>query len=394
MNDRKESEPQIITDQKSFDSLVARLRATGWFAFDTEFVGEDKYQPEICLIQAATNDCCALIDPMTGIDVEPFWELVADPSILVLVHAGNEDLGICWKTTSKKPTNVFDLQIAAGMIGLGYPTSLVKLCRATIGEKIHKSQTLTDWRRRPLTQEQIRYAIADVLYLPAMYESIRKRLTELGRLSWIKEECEALCDAVCNANSDVQKLRRLKGSGSMSRRELAIVDLLLEERDKLAVEYNRPARVMLKDHLVVEMARRGWTDVERIRSLRGLSLSATALRRMADAIAKGKQVPVEDCPEPLTNDDSPEEETLITLLTAVLRDHCERNDLAFSLVGKKQDIRGFVQSFTRSGKAAEPHAFAHGWRKEALGDTLTSVLSGTKSVRVVSEQGKLRFTLE
>src|ERR1043166_171828 len=175
----------LLVDRASdFDQQLHMIRQAGRFAFDTEFVGEDRYKPELCLIQIATETTQILIDPLAGLDCRSFWELVADPSAEKIVHAGSEDLAICSQQIGRPAANVFDVQIAAGLIGLGYPTSLARLTRVMTGEKLHKSQTLTDWRARPLSDEQIDYALEDVIHLPAIFAAATRKLESLGRASW------------------------------------------------------------------------------------------------------------------------------------------------------------------------------------------------------------------
>jgi len=374
--------------------LCRRLEASGWLAFDTEFVGEDQYRPEVCLIQVAIDGLCVLVDPLNGLDVKPFWELIADEKILVLVHAGSEDICQCWQQIGKPPRNVFDLQIAAGMVGFGYPKSLSRLARETTGRRVHKSQTLTDWRKRPLSAEQIRYAIDDVTCLRPMYEHIHRRLVALGREGWAREECEALCDTVCHRQDEEQWLARLKGVRSCSGKELAIAKALVQVRADLAQRYNRPVRGVLKDHLLVEIARHGWTNAKRIQSLRGVNLGATAVQRLAEAVQKAGQQPPESWPVLASIEDSPREEVLLSLLSAVLREHCRRSNLAYSLVGKKQQLRDLVRMYTRPDEPAGDHAFSSGWRKAAVGELLEDILRGERTVRVVREGEELGLSVE
>jgi len=386
--------PKIIHQSDDLIELCQQLKQTGWFAFDTEFVGEDQFRPEVCLIQVAGERECTLIDPLNGLDLQPFWELIADESVLVLVHAGGEDLSQCFNSIAKPPGHVFDLQIGAGMVGHGYPISLSRLARAATGLKIHKSQTLTDWRKRPLSPEQLRYAAGDVTCLRPIYDHIHERLVALGRESWAQEECAALARTACEQNSEDRWITRLKGVRSCTGRELAIARGLVRFRDDLAKEYNRPARAMLKDYLLVEIARHGWTDVKRIQSLRGINLSTAAVRRLTEAVQAAKQVPKELWPEVPSIEDSPREEVLMSLLSAVLRDHCNRHDLAYSLVGKKQQLRGLIRSYTRPDEVAEPHVFSTGWRKDAVGEMLESILRGDRAVRVTTEGKKLGISFE
>lgn len=364
------------------------------FGFDTEFVGEDKYDPEICLIQAATDSFCVLIDPLGDLDVSPFWHLVADAAAHVVVHAGSEDLALCWKQIAAQAANVFDVQIGAGLVGLGYPISLSRLARLTLGVKLHKSQTLTDWRKRPLTHDQIDYAVEDVAHLLAMYRLIHDRLVQLGREEWGDEECVRVCQAATLAARGEQKLRRLRGAGGLNRRELAIAEALLEERDKLAQEYNRPARGVLRDHLLVELARRGWTKVARIQTLRGVNLKAAGIRRLAVAIEQAQQLPEDQWPALPTEEDNTEEETLLPLLTAVLRDHCYRNKLSYALLASKGDLRAFVRTYTRTDRTEDPILLQTGWRKAAVGDLLDRVLSGRCALRITCERNKRGLNIE
>ena len=389
-----EQQPAIITTRPALDSLVERLRSLGWFAFDTEFVGEDRYKPEVCLIQVATDEIQALIDPLAGIDVLPVWELVADPSIRTVVHAGTEDLALCQIQTGRPAANVVDLQIAAGLIGLGYPTSLAKLTRTATGTRLHKSQTLTDWRRRPLEADQISYAVEDVIHLPAIHRFIHARLEALGRMAWAEMEFEELCIAAAKQTTNPTQLRRLKGAGSLNARELSIAEALLAERDQLAMELDRPARTVVRDHLIAELARRGWTDPHRIRSLRGLNLGMANIKRLAKVIETAKSQPAKDHPDLATEGDTNEEEVLLSVLSAVLRDYCNRNQISYSLLASKDDLRQIVRRRTR---ADEPNGNIHlcsGWRGKALGSLLEDVLSGQKALRVEGSDRKFRLRLD
>jgi ribonuclease D len=386
--------PEIITKDAALADLCSRISASGMFAFDTEFVGEECYQAEVCLVQVATDSFCALIDPMGGLDLSPFWELAADERIRVIVHAGSEDLAICWKQLGRAAANVFDLQVAAGLVGFGYPVSLSRLAQATVHARIHKSQTLSDWRKRPLTDEQIDYAVEDVVHLPRIYRVLEDRLAAMGRESWAKEESAAMCAPCHFAPTGDQKLRRLRGTGSLTAQELAITEALLDERDKLAQEYDRPARGVLRDHLLLEMARRGWTEVAKLRSLRGLNLSASALRRLAEAIQRAKNLPREAWPQPTSDEDTPQEEVLIALTTAVLRDYCGHNSLSFSLLANKQDLRNFVRGHTRRAHSPPPSALTGGWRGAAVGSLLEQFITGRCALRVGPAASGYRLLVE
>jgi ribonuclease D len=385
---------RVITSQAGLIELCAKISATGRFAFDTEFVGEDSYQPEVCLIQVATDSFQAIVDPLAGVDARPFWELVADPSVETIVHAGSEDLALCWKTLGRPPSGVIDLQVAAGFIGMGYPTALSRLARETIGAKLHKSQTLTDWRRRPLNDEQLSYAVEDVLHLPPMYHHMRDRLEARGRWAWVVEESSAMCAPAVFEAAGPRQLRRLRGLSALKRGELAIADALLDERERLAKRFNRPPRTVLRDHLLVELARRGWTDPGRMRTLRGMNLSNADLEKLAAAIAKAKSSPPEEWPSAKEEEQDRDEDAIITLLSAVLRDHCKHHGVAYGLLSNKEELRATVRSYVAPSEANPVIPLRIGWRGEFVGRLLERLLVGQAAVRIAISGSKARLTIE
>jgi ribonuclease D len=225
---------------------------------------------------------------------------------------------------------------------------------------------------------------------------IRNQLSSRGRSEWVRDECEAMCRATATLPSRTQKLRKLPGMASMTKREMAIALAILEERDKLAIQFNRPARVLLKDYLVVELARRGWTDVSKMQSLRGMTLNAASLQKMARAIEVGRNAALDDMPTP--DDDAPdsEEDMLLSLLSMVLHDHCARIDLAYSLLATRRSLRGYVKS-RREGSSpppAEQASLLSGWRAVAIGDLLDRLLTGRSAIRIMKEDGRFRLAID
>lgn len=388
------SHDRVITSQEGLSDLCRRVAEAPCFAFDTEFVGEDTYQPQVCLIQVATDSFQAIVDPLSGLDVLLFWEIVADPSIQKIVHAGSEDLALCWKALGRPPAAITDLQIAAGFMGLGYPTALSRLVRETLGAKMHKSQTLTDWRRRPLNDEQLAYAFEDVIHLPAMYAHMRQRLESKGRWSWVAEECAAICEPAIFEAAGPRQLHRLRGLSSLKRNELAIADALLEERERMAKKFNRPARTVLRDHLLVELARRGWTEPGRMRTLRGMNLSNADLESLAAVIAKAKSSPPDEWPAAQEDDRDRDEDAIVTLLSAVLRDHCQHNGVAYALLVNKEELRACVHSIVRPATSTEPIALQNGWRRDFVGTLLDRLLTGQAAIRIATAGPKPRLTIE
>src|SRR5207302_4496356 len=213
---------EIVTQPEELAACCAFLASCPHFGFDTEFVGEDSYHPRLCLVQVATDDRLFLIDPLTAGPLDAFWKLVVDPSRLVVVHAGREEVRLCRLWTGQAPGNLFDLQLAAGLAGLAYPLGHGNLVQQVLGVQLAKGETLTEWRDRPLTPAQVRYAFDDVRYLLPAHERVASRLEALGRADWAREDFARLAAAVTPDEVPAEKWRKLRGLGSLDRRRLAI----------------------------------------------------------------------------------------------------------------------------------------------------------------------------
>ncbi len=384
-------EAVLVERQEQIDQVCSQARSEGRFAFDTEFVMEDRYEPEVCLIQVATEESVALIDPFRKLDIGPVWGLITDDKVEAVVHAGQEDLALCVQHTGKLPRRVFDVQIAAGLAGYEYPLSLQKLVQSTVHVRLHKAKTLTDWRRRPLDEAELLYAAEDVSYLLAVRRVLDARLERRGRTSWAEEEFKCFEEETLYHRVEEEKLQRLKGTRSMKGQQLAVVRSLLTWRDGLAEELNRPARAVLKDHLLVEIARLGLTSHADIRALRGLNMSDRNVRALGREVKEAMETPPEQWPEARPRDaEPPREDVLIALATAVIRSYCLDFGLSYGLVTTKKMIRDLIRHRTIGlpSSAADVELLA-GWRGETVGALLDDVFAGSKTIRVEPGDGEL-----
>ena len=374
---------RCLTSQKEIEEVCERIRATGRFAFDTEFVMEDRYAAEVCLIQLGTEDEVVLVDPLDSIDPAPIWQLVADPDVETIVHAGMEDLSLCQAYGGMMPKRVFDCQIASGLITVHYPLSLSRMTRQLLNVRLRKSQTLTDWRRRPLSPEQLRYAALDVVYLPAVHQTITDRLDRLGRTDWMREEMEKFTRPETYERDLSENILKLKGTGSLDGKGLAIARELVKARDTLAEQFNRPVRGVIRDHLIVEIARNRWTTPSDIKSLRGLHLRAEGIRALAAAAKRGIDTPKEQWPAVAQSTEETEDESALALLIgAVIRAYCAEHTIAHQLVAVKQDAHRFAQAFVRGEEPESAIPFMAGWRGNSVGAVVNQVLAGEATLTV------------
>src|SRR5262249_46780268 len=178
----------LITHAADLTTCLEHLAAAPVIGFDTEFVGEDAYRPELCLVQVATAERLFVIDPYAAGPLDAFWKLLLDPARTTVVHAGREEVRMCNFRAGAPPANVFDVQLAAGLVGLTYPIGYSGLVNELLGQRMTKGETLTDWRRRPLSPAQLRYAFDDVRFLLPLWKKLTDRLKHHKRLDWAGEE--------------------------------------------------------------------------------------------------------------------------------------------------------------------------------------------------------------
>jgi ribonuclease D len=363
--------------------ICRRIKREGSFAFDTEFVMEDRFQPEVCVVQLATDKEVAVVDPFVVKDLTPLWSLIGDPEVEVIVHAGMEDLALCQTQGGVTPTRVFDCQIACGLVSTDYPLSLSRMARNVLGVRLHKSQTLTDWRRRPLSPEQIRYAADDVVYLPAIRKELGKQLAKLNRTHWAEEEMAKFHAVETYARAIGDNILKLKGAGALDGRGLAVARELVKTRDELAARMNRPARAVLRDHLIIEIAKHRWTKFSEIKTLRGLNLRAQSIQALADAATRASRIPKEELPVPTPPCDETDQEAAMALLVgAVIRGYCAEHGIAHQLVGSKKELRDYVRSLVRSPDEDDGLSLRRGWRHESIGTIIWRLMHGQANVRL------------
>src|SRR5262249_30623128 len=212
----------IVTHPAQLVACLDHLAQAQAIAFDTEFVGEDAYRPELCLVQVATAEKLFIIDPFSSGPLDRFWQILLDSAKTVVVHAGREDIRICHFAVGQPPDNVFDLQLAAGLVGFSYPMDYAGLVQDLLGHRMTKGETLTDWRRRPLLPAQIRYAFDDVRFLLPAWKKLTERLKRNNRLHWASEEFAGFVRKAVTDDATVERWRRVKGLGGLDRQGLAI----------------------------------------------------------------------------------------------------------------------------------------------------------------------------
>jgi ribonuclease D len=366
---------------------------------DTEFVSEDTYKPQLCLVQLAVAGRLTIIDPMAINDLSPLWEMVASPGHTTVVHAGRQEFQFCHWAVGKRPAGWFDIQIAAGLVGLEYPAAYRTLIAKLLGRSVSKTETRTEWRRRPLSTRQLEYALQDVLYLEPIRNEIIARIDKFDRHAWLREELETWQEQV-ESEKDREGWRRLPGAANLTARQLAIARELWQWRESQAETRDCPPRRVLRDDLIVELARRQSADVQRIRAVRGLERRnlQRELPEISERIRAACRLDESLCPRPQRDGKSglPQLNLLGQFLNTALGSICRAADVAPALVGTTQDVRDLVAFHLELLGRDEPRvpALARGWRAEIVGNAIEDLLSGKTFVRVSDPLAENPLTLE
>jgi len=369
--------PDLILSSEGVLTLAAELRQTGSFAFDSEFIGELSYLPRLCLIQIASPTRVALIDPFAEVDLNPLWNLLRDPSVEKIVHAGQQDVEPLFRDGGTPPANLFDTQIAAGFAGYPYPLSLGKLVQATLEVHLKKGLTFTDWGRRPLSSQQLRYAADDVRYLPAVRKALGDRLTQRGQASHAAEESASLANPQLYQFDPESNFMRLRGASSLPPHGLAILKELVQWRNTEARNADMPPRSFLKDEILIDLARNPIKDVQQLARVRGLPrpIEAEFGQKILEMTAAALALPATAQPAAFMREPPPEEKFQADALWAAAQCLCAGQGVDANLTTSRQEI-GDVYRALLANHPTTQFRVMKGWRYEVLGRHMVDLLAG------------------
>ena len=371
----------MISTQADLSALVGRLRAQPEIGIDCEFHGEGRYRPELCLVQISSDGEAVAVDPFE-LDLAPLGEVLADASVVKVLHAGENDIPLLVGATGRPVSNVFDTQIAAAFAGHGASPSYAALVERICGVTLSKGSRFTDWSVRPLSEGQISYALNDVRHLLKLASGLRKELSLRGRLAWAAMEMEetvAKAHAPRDRSRLYLKMGRLKG---LSRRQLAVLREVADWRDRRAASTNRPVQTVAPDQALLQLTYdppRTEADVSRVRGLQRIGGGAAGL---VAAVRRALELPDEDCP-PAAEARDERAETVASLLATALRVRADELGIAPSIIAGREQLDALAAwHFTGRPEPTPEVARPGGWRRAAAGEMLLSVLDGRYSLRV------------
>ena len=378
---------RVISTTSDLQSLCSDLSSAEFMTVDTEFLREQTFWPQLCLIQIAGPAGEAVIDPLApGLDLDPFYQLMTNPDIVKVFHAARQDIEIVYCKTGAVPSPVFDTQVAAMVCGFGESISYVNLVKRITGADIDKSSRFTDWSRRPLTEKQLVYALGDVTHLRDVYQALKTEIASSDRMSWLAEEMATLTNPATYDTDPEKAWQRLK-LRVKGRKSLAVLIELAAWRERIAQAQDVPRGRILRDEALYDIANQLPANAEALGALRTLSDGFARSQRAKEIVEvvqrglarDGKTLPKLEHGQPL----SAEATATLELLKVLLRASAAEHRVAPRLIADSEDLELLAT-------AGEPDIPAlKGWRRKLFGEDALRLKRGEMALTL--KNGEVRL---
>jgi ribonuclease D len=374
----------LITTTHDLAEACDRLARHPYITVDTEFLRETTYYPLLCVAQMASVDEAVVVDAVAeGIDLKPFYELMANERVLKVFHAARQDIEIVWHEAGLIPHPIFDTQVAAMVLGYGDSISYDQLVQRITGDTLDKSHRFTDWSRRPLSPAQVKYAISDVTHLRDVFQALDADLHKRGRADWVGEEMEVLTSPDTYRAEPDLAWQRLK-TRARKPKELAVLMEVAAWREREAQTRDVPRGRVLKDDVVGEIAQQAPTTVERLAGLRSLPRGFERSKWGQDilqAVARGLARDPKSLPKFERQRGGGNGSATVELLKVLLRMTSERHAVAAKVIATIDEL----EQIAMDDEADVPAM--HGWRRELFGEKALALKQGKLTLAV--EHGKV-----
>ena len=357
--------PILIEDNQTLTKFCDKLINEPLLAIDTEFFRETTYYPHLGLIQIGSPSDIICVDPLAFDAREQLRRLFFNPEIIKVLHSCSQDMEVLYLYFDELPAPIFDTQIAAAMLGFQDQIGYAKLVAEQYEVELDKSQTRTNWLKRPLSAKQIEYAGEDVLYLLPLYEKFNTELKNKNRDNWLQEDCEQLCGNEHRFQPDIENCwQRVKGYFRLEGMQLAVCRSIAQWREQLAIKQDQTRRRIMADDLVLKLAE-SQADISQLKTIdRQISrFGSNELEALAQAIKTGRQTPESEWP--LINRERPsnEEKALLKKLQGIVKNKAEALDVHQSVLSSKKELEKLMQGSRQS-------KLLTGWRLDCIGQQL------------------------
>ena len=377
----------LITETSKLIDACERFSRDSFLAIDTEFMRERTYYPQLCLIQIAGKDEAVTVDALaTEINLDPILDLMANHKIMKVFHACRQDMEIFFNLNRRIPFPVFDTQIGAMVCGYGESVGYDKLVRQITGVQIDKSSRFTDWSHRPLSKQQLNYALSDVTHLRTVYESLLNQLEKNGRINWLNEEFQNVLNPKTYDIPLDQIWKRLKIKNGRPK-FLILVRELCAFREKEAQNRNIPRNRVIRDDVLLDIAARSprsSVDLAKVRSLSTQFAEGRLGKSILRVVAEASNIPESDAPQlEKLNKTKPQKPALIELLKVLLKHKSEDNNVAQKLIASTADLEAIAENDNANVLAL------NGWRKDVFGDDALLLKSGKIALSAAGDRIKV-----
>jgi ribonuclease D len=374
---------QYINTPDQLAKLCEQIMKEPWLALDTEFLREKTYYPKFCLLQIATPEWVACIDPIALPKLDDLFEAIYNPDIVKVFHSCRQDLEIFYQSTGKLPAPVFDTQVAAPLLGFQDNPGYAMLVSSLLSINLNKAHTRADWSKRPLTEAQIEYAADDVIYLCQIYQIMVKKLTELGRIDWLKHDFAELTNPALYKAAPEKAWFKIKGKNKLTGKQLSIIQTLAQWREKTAQAEDRPKSWLLRDELLFDLAKLQPETIGELANVRGIN--ERAVNRYGKELCQLITAAKNRAPLPLNEKDRPakktqQQEAILDILTGLVRIRAEENSLNPTILASRKDLE--VLMFNDDDECP----LLHGWRFTMAGRELVGLLTGKLLLGIESEK--------
>ncbi|SFZ82005.1 ribonuclease D [Devosia enhydra] len=381
----------VIRTTGELAEFCRRAAEFDYVTVDTEFLRETTYWPRLCLLQMATEDEAVLVDPLAdGLSLQPFYALLANAEVTKVFHAARQDIEIFVKATGKVPVNIYDTQIAASVCGFGDSISYDNLVRAIVNEEIDKSSRFTDWSHRPLTDKQLRYALADVTHLRDIYKALKDQVERTRRQDWVADELDTLNSIDTYVVKPEQAWERIKAKLSRPR-DLAALKVIAEWRERRAQETDQPRSRVLKDEAVVELAMQRPLTPEAFEKLRAVQRGYGRSSAAGEIIAllKGvEELPKSELPDMPDRQRGPSPKGAVgDLVRVLLKAVSEQHGVAGRIIANSEDIDALVLDDDADVPALK------GWRRKLFGEKALAIKHGRLGL-AATRKGVIEIEIE
>jgi ribonuclease D len=382
----------LIESNKDFDKLVQAQAGSKWVSFDTEFIGERRFNVQICLIQLAFEKGTFIIDPLKVDDLSPLFDILSNPDIVKITHAGENDYRILYQNYGVLPRNTVDTQVAAAFVGYRYPVSYRKLGESELNLRLDKGYTVAKWDQRPLSKKALAYGAKDVEYLIKIWKNLENRLRELGRLDWVFDECRFLENAESyTVDPDRETLESNIIRNISPREQIFLLRLNRWRRDE-AERKNYSKDMILPNKYISQLVKTVGGGIDALKSHRrlhnnlineygNLFVSFYEKEPLEEELEKLKEVPME-------NTENPKQELLTQMLDLIVKYRCLDEQIAHEMVMPRSILKRMKADADFFDKT-----ISHGWRAQFLGPDIVHWLKNRTRLDLSLLDGKIELKL-